>query len=542
MGAELSNPISDQQRQEMQDIIQEVVGTFSKVFPIKYKDALIAKLKEEAQPEDPVAYQLLEPPIPTEPLRIGQLTKRGDIMKNWKKRFFTVRNQSDNYVVEYGSAESSGLKGTINCCGYRVRDFDDEETKSMGEFGMKLVPYDDRRRTWYFRADNEEELREWKSIFSIACRKASPPMNPDETIRKAFIAAYNATKRKYWEVWIYDVAGDEGEMLGGMVSQILNYKLLRRIIDDLPESPMRSKVAKVVTSTAEQAVMSACTAAWKASCGSVDALKGAVENSARQLLSPLFEAEANLKGNVTDAISSKLDPALSQVSSALQPFVSRVVQPITNGYIQAIEGFANEMRTNRLAAIKAQPSSLKYELSRASYSLRRVQSKIGDDLLGPFEQVRDILTHIPFVKDAIQFMDDAIGAVVDDVDVLFNKALYTFQTILESDGSRDPDNILKEVIAKFVNDAKIMEGAVLINKMVGKLAQPKIDEVLDTVSGALEPISSMIPDPVKDLIDINTIAEDIIQGVADNAFNSIVGAVYDNAQSNLDNCAHRLGA
>ncbi len=164
---------------------------------IRYKDALIAKIKEDAQAseeEDPNHLPAI--PVPDYPLKEGIMDKRGDVMKNWKNRYFVALNKADNFVINYFEKEGGKVKGSINCCGYRARDYDEEETREYGAHGIKLVPWNDRRRTWYVKCANEQDKEEWMRVFNNACDKALPPVNSDSVLASAFEGAYKAVRYK----------------------------------------------------------------------------------------------------------------------------------------------------------------------------------------------------------------------------------------------------------------------------------------------------------------------------------------------------------
>ena len=75
MGNAMNNPLDEAKQARMSEIISEVVGEFGKQFPLKYKDALIEKLKEEAQPEEEDPRLLPDAPIPDYELKSGTLIK-----------------------------------------------------------------------------------------------------------------------------------------------------------------------------------------------------------------------------------------------------------------------------------------------------------------------------------------------------------------------------------------------------------------------------------------------------------------------------------
>jgi hypothetical protein len=92
-------------------------------------------------------------------------------VKNWKKRHFIIYNEADNFKIEYYDKKNGSLKGTIEPAGYMIQDFDQDDNAQHGGIGLKLVPHQKLRRTWYVRFENEEEKNEWKPVFARACYK-----------------------------------------------------------------------------------------------------------------------------------------------------------------------------------------------------------------------------------------------------------------------------------------------------------------------------------------------------------------------------------
>lgn len=43
--------------------------------------------------------------------------------------------------------------------------FEDEEEDEFGKYGFKLVPNDDTRRCWWFRAEDDEVKKEWEEVY-----------------------------------------------------------------------------------------------------------------------------------------------------------------------------------------------------------------------------------------------------------------------------------------------------------------------------------------------------------------------------------------
>ena len=103
----------------------------------------------------------------------GQISKQGGSVLSWKKRHFVVLNEKDNYKIEYYESKGGKLKGDIECAGYSVVPFQQGDIEQYGPHGLKLVPYQPSRRTWYLRFDNDKLCTEWSSILQNAVFKVS---------------------------------------------------------------------------------------------------------------------------------------------------------------------------------------------------------------------------------------------------------------------------------------------------------------------------------------------------------------------------------
>lgn len=47
---------------------------------------------------------------------------------------------------------------------YHVEIFSVEDIKLYGPFGLKLVPFNDTHRCWYFIAEDEDNKKEWEEV------------------------------------------------------------------------------------------------------------------------------------------------------------------------------------------------------------------------------------------------------------------------------------------------------------------------------------------------------------------------------------------
>lgn len=514
----------EEKQQRMQEIIQQVLGEFSKQFPLKYKDALIEELKEEVNGEESTL-QLDECPVPDYVLKTGEMFKRGDVRKNWKKRYFVAKNKAENYEIEYFEGEGSEKsKGVINCCGYRVQDFDDEEVEkfgAQGQNGIKLVPWDERRRYWYFACDTEDDKKEWEKIFQNACRKANPPVIDDKIIAQAFRLAYKATRYSYGYYGWWSITGTESEVLGAFIGQVLDRELMRDVYDNIPSNPARGQAISAIQKIVDSAVISAVGATWKGVLGAVDSVKGTIKQSASDMLTPLFESEANLKDNIVSRVADNVNSVMEDVGARLcAPVFSRCLLHISTAYIHAVKDFVSHMK-ERVNRIRSNPSVLESEYDSA-------QREIDYWYSGPMSGANGILWRM-YTSDLASIMDCFVGGytaydiysnTLDDLRTLLHNATYTFYKYASEGG--DPMDVLADTLRKLIHDAKEVE-AEGVKGILNSLIASTVDEkVVGPCLDLVEPVNDMIPDALKELINIETLVEDVIGDIVDGALGAIV--------------------
>ena len=101
---------------DIQRIMGEVCGTFTPIYIKSYALGLIEKLKREADPGTPLAWQLRTPPIPDEILKEGWITKLGAVKQNWKRRYFVATNQARRGARGVGDARARARRLTTSAC------------------------------------------------------------------------------------------------------------------------------------------------------------------------------------------------------------------------------------------------------------------------------------------------------------------------------------------------------------------------------------------------------------------------------------------
>lgn len=548
MGNAFSNPLDDSKQDRMKEIINEVVAVFAKVFPLRYKDALIAKIKEDAQggdDEDPNKLPAI--PVPDFPLKEGTMDKRGDVVKNWKNRFFVALNKADNFVINYMEKEGGKIKGTINCCGYRAREFDEDEAKEYGEFGIKLVPYNERRRTWYMKAKDAADQEEWMRIFNNACNKAKPPVNNDQVLSAAFEGAYRAVRWNYGFYGWYSIAGTEAETLGGLCCDILDRELINDVIREIPSGPQRSTACTIVRKTVDTAVVSAVSACWNSVVGMCEGLRETIETTVKGLLTPLFEQEVQIKEKVVESISGTVNPFLSDVGGKVcAPLLRVLANSITKGFCAALKGYSEYMKEK---IEKGQLSEAHFEAEA-----KRVDRAIEYWWSGPLEKANQICWSI-YSSDlaALASLFSSGGFTpysvysqsLDSIRDLTHRAHYKFTIKARESGCSNLDTILSEILSDMVHDAKLAETAIL-NGILLETLQPTVESNVIVPCGELvQPVQDLIdaiPVPgLADLFNLPSMVEEVIGSIVEGGVSAIVEGSVADIEAQIDAAGGELG-
>jgi hypothetical protein len=528
----------------MNEIIQEVLGTFTKEFPIQFNVSLIEHIKEEAQGEDGGDTQLLDAEDASYILKTGFMMKRGDVVKNWKRRYFVAKNKVDNFVIEYYETEDAPkAKGVIQPCGYKVDDFDPEEIEEFGsensDHGIKLVPYDETRRAWYVNCESDEDRKEWEKIFQNAVRKSEPPVDPDPVISAAFNAAYKATRYAYGYYGWYSINCTEPEMLGKLIGDVLNRELLDDIYDNIPAGATRNQIVSTIKKMVVTAVTTAVNAGWKAVLSAVDASKAAYSASVKEALSPIFEAEESIKSQIVESVGSVVNPVMEDVGARLcQPVFSASVAHISSAYVWAIKGF-HEAMTARVQRVTDKPNSLREECERA-------QKEVDWWYSGPLGKSNDILwrmyhSDLSAIADCFLGGYTAYNVYYDTQDLLrklLHNAVYTFEHIT-AEGT-DPQAALAQTMTRLANDAKVFELQCLTDVMMGLVNSTVDEQIVGPAVEVVQPINDVVPDVVKAFMNIENMTQGVIEDIVRGAMEAIVTGGLGAEQEKIDNTLGEL--
>ena len=508
--------------ERVKELTKEVILKFSTDFTKAFTETLIAKVKADVDGEPDEGYQLESAPIPTEPLKTGLLTKMGGFIKNWKTRHFIAYNEADNFKIEYLDKEGGKVRGRVAPAGYSAVPFDDDDVAKHGDFGLKLVG-DKSRRVWYFKALSKEERDQWLDIFKISCYKARPQRNVDPVIADAFDIAYWRVRWWYCLWGSYNPWGTEDERLASLIVSILDREVLWEVISKLPGGAARYTLESAIRNPIEASVSAAVGGSWTSATAAVSGVKATLENSVKQLLSPLFEQQKALKEKIVAKVGGIINPVIQDKGgSLLRPVLTKAMAPFGKAFTLAANDFAEKSRelitNNELIPAKFE-DSLAYLDRQYYWVLYKACDIIWDFCFSTFAEIISALSNGITYWEVYYMSKDSIYSI-------YHNAVYTFSKLAkEVDVSQHPA-VLADVLRKYANDSKIAAKSLIIKILRALLDTPIQELIMKPANLATEPIQEVIdaiPVPgLSALFNLVALTQNTVEEIIHNALNALV--------------------
>lgn len=557
MGAAAS-AFDEPSRERAREIIEETLECFSKHFMRGYKMALVQKCKMDAghtggggggggrgRAKSFVVqadgdYQLVPPPPATDIITIGQLTKRGDVKKNWKKRWFVALNEANNFDIKYYDLPQApkkedfkldekegklicpkkGLKGTMKLAGYGYEPMVGQENIEDDELGL-VISGNEHQRPWYVKAESKADLESWTPVFQRACKEALPPVDDDILVHQAFLHAYRETR---WDMWLWGswyIWGAEEDMLGGLVMDVLMKRLLRELIDAVPAGAARSMTIAAIKKAVGQMVRAAAGTAWKTSLGAIHSVSGTLQEVASKSLGPLFEQEPKMTTKVSEAINEAIQPHISKLANEnAKKIFDAVFGPIGDIFVGGVRGFAVVMKEKMASGVP--PEEM---LGDARWHIWHYGHDEGMLERGGVWATRDKFNDSPAVdalaailsgKTARHMAFDCVRTVA----ILCEMAVFDVGQQLEVGVGVGP--AVQMTTAKLVNDAQLSLETFCLELLGSCIAAPLSEALKPLLKPLVDPIADLVPDALKDFIDVHRMASIIVDDVTATALKGIV--------------------
>ena len=484
------------------EVVGDGITVFTTNFSKSYRTCYIQSIKEEAQSEEEVVYLLLKPPAAAFDLRKSTLTKRSDVLKQWRERTCIVTNEADNFRVNFFAGER--LTGFVDVCGY------DAEKLSEG-FGINLVPKCERRKTWFLKCKSEEEQDAWMEVFDLACAKSQSPVSKDPVLREAFSSALTATRAHFGYHRPEPVVMTEPET----ITDLLNSVIDRDVLTEAHKS--MGIVTTMVRNHVRMIVDPSVAACWKSCMSVVEPTKQAVDTAVKPALTSFFEKEAEVKEKITEAIGDKVNPFLEEHSKkTLEPVLDCVCDEI-------LSTFSSTVKDLHAALVEAvAKEEFKAEETRKALIVEMENAiAVQEGVVAAAKKTMDECVKSKFTKIAglldkgfsIKTMVQKIMAKNEQL------ASYAVFTFTELGADADANVAISDTVDRMISDAS-KHFKELVEDILGcVLADPIAETVAPPCVTAVEPIQETINsfEGLSDFFQLDALLEDCIGDSVSNA-------------------------
>ena len=260
--------------------------------------------------------------------------------------------------------------------------FEEGEEDEFGKYGFKLVPNDETRRCWWFRAEDDEEKKEWEEIFSNACRRAKPERYNIAIIRDSFDRAFQSLRFSYGYFGPLEVTGSEEEMLYDFIgSQILHRELLQDVFNSISPGPEKQNQIAEIKLLVNRTVSNAVDTTWKKTLATALPLLSSYfflppsnpqsaqrlmqlaleDNSSENRVSALhtifgetyflkfyntIQVEQEIQNRVCSTLASIVDPVILDVASTTcAPLLQAIIDSVVRAFSETVDGYRSDMES-----------------------------------------------------------------------------------------------------------------------------------------------------------------------------------------------------
>lgn len=528
--------IDSHKKQQIEDIAQEFLQEFTlaynTAYGVEYTKLTLKEIDAESFAEEKPAYQLMHRPWDSikNPLKMGYLSKKGAVVKNWKKRYFVV---NPDYSIDYFENEEAyekGFKpkGTIFPCGYEVNGNLDEIMAERLKNLAKLMKVDEkevgapeklpehtfevahsRRRSYLITAENDEDKSAWIETFKVCCRKAEGLKSEDPVGRAAFKVALWKT---YWR---YRVEGTEEQVLSDILVDRINCRVMSEVYAEIRGGwTMKQKIREQVVKTLDSLVMAMVIPSWKGMQESSQQMKKVLEPTINDKKDELAAVQRKVMWDLSELLKSTLEKVLKDMEETMKEMADLLRRRMEQGLAELRKIFI--MKVDEVIEQAKNTNEIEAALPSFFQTLDRAPRSLS--------VLYDALVCIRFVSTLREKFDQRInklnGHLVTDIGSdklaqLLDSAMFTFEerfnegisgTDAKANGETAADImkvVKEEVLLKYDEDQKIVLVEYLMESMLCMLV-PHTHNLTDQVcKPMIKPVESSIPDPLRQAISLS---------------------------------------
>jgi len=397
--------------------------------------------------------------------------------------------------------------------------------KEYPPFTLEL--HHSRRRCYFIQCANEEEFKQWAEQFKVCCRRAYGLKNQEFVHQKAFDEAVRTTR---WELgrwgW-YSWGGSEEQVLSDLISDEIDWKVMYKIYGKIA-GPwiVRNQVRNQVLKALDTMVSAAVNPAWAAMAKVVEEIRPKIEPTIKEMVGPIFKAEADLIEKMKQGALSIIDPILKEkVTPHLGKIVEVIKSPMREAYDIAFTLFDEEITKFEVKGGINETKKEFYSLDwyARSWKMWPALSKI-EVMYEPLWALHVIFEDIwPW---------GLIWQGYDEIRTRTDNAFYTFEQRLiqsmEAENPSDPKALVEKLKAGVMADFKADAQKSTLNyyaAIMKVIVMPPFEKVvIPACKTIIDPISDLVPEPLKQFIDPSAMFEELLDGIIDGCIETILSS------------------
>jgi hypothetical protein len=439
-------------------------------------------------------------------------------------------------------------KGSISLCGYRVVEdvkygvikrlttlaekmgmnvSDLPKPKEYPKFTLELHHH--RRRCYFLQAENEEEFKAWAEQLKVCCRNAYGLKDQEFVHKTAF---NNAVRKTRWEIghwgW-YSWGGSEEQVLSDLISDEIDWRVMGRIYSKIsgPWS-IRWAIRNQVLKTLDTMVSAAVNPAWAAMEKAVKELRPKIEPTIKEMVGPIFKAEADLIEKMKQGAMSIINPILNEhVTPHLTKIVAAIKSPMVESFDEAMKLVDEELTKFEVKGNAEVVKKDFHHLDWFPWSWKMWEAIRKCDVM--YEPLWAL--HIVF-EDIYPW--SSIWRAYDEIRGKSDNAFYTFEQRLlkgiEEEGgeSKDPKALVDKTKGSVMTDFRADASKATLKYYAAVLkivVMPPFEKlVFPACKTIIDPVADLVPEPLKQFIDPNAMFEELINGIIDESIDTILSA------------------
>jgi len=323
----------------------------------------------------------------------------------------------------------------------------------------------------------------------------------------------------------YSYGGNEETILSDLIADQVEWAVMGPVYSKL-SGPyiIRNQVSKKIQGVIDTAVMAAVKPSWAAMAKAADELKPVIEPVLKEVGTALGETEMKIKQAIKDAVLPIINP---QMDEHVKPHVGKVLDLLRDPMEKAYTG-ATEVWVNMSNDFEKEVKHKKDEFKANSYAVNKVMwytYKAKDEL----QECYDPLWLLEIIFPQI-WPYSVIYEGKKAVDNGIDSACYSYYKRMNKKFKKDENAVEKhsveiknEITQQLKHDAHIHK-MLWYNKALKLIIMPALHKIVKPlVEPALGPIDSMVPDPMKQLINISSLFDEILHDLVDGIINPLFG-------------------